>query len=105
MKNEASIILDSDTTFMSDLKLNRAISLDFCTPLSLRLIWFKTFLSIGLLVPHYSGPDGLAAQAALLKIVLHHVCFFTYGNNLDTCSLLYQHIYLKCVKSHLFLQS
>ena len=29
-------------------------------------------------------------------------CFFTYSNNLDTCSLLYQHIYLKCMKSHLF---
>ena len=75
MKNEDSIILDSDTTFMSDLKLNRAISLDFCTPLSLRLIWFKTFLSIGLLVPHYSRPDGSAAKPALLKIVLHHVWF------------------------------
>ena len=89
---------------MSDLKLNRDISLDFCTPLALRLIWCKTFISIGLLVPHYSGPDGSAAQAALLKIVLHHVWFCTYSNNLDTdtCSLLYQHIYLKCMKSHLF---
>ena len=69
---------------MSDLKLNRDISLDFCTPLALRLIWCKTFISIGLLVPHYSGPDGSAAQAALLKIVLHHVWFFTYSNILDT---------------------
>ena len=104
MKNEDSIILDSNTTFMSDLKLNRDISLDFCTPLALRLIWCKTFFSIGLLVPHYSGPDGSAAQAALLKIVLHHVWFCTYSNNLDTdtCSLLYQHIYLKCMKSHIF---
>ena len=87
---------------MSDLKLNRDISLDFCTPLALRLIWCKTFISIGLLVPHYSGPDGSAAQPALLKIVLHHVWFFTYSNILDTCSLLYQHIFLKCMKSHLF---
>ena len=87
---------------MSDLKLNRDISLDFCTPLALRLIWCKTFISIGLLVPHYSGPDGSAAQAALLKIVLHHVWFFTYSNNLDACSSLYQHIYLKCMKSRLF---
>ena len=81
---------------MSDLKLNRDISLDFCTPLALRLIWCKTFISIGLLVPHYSGPDGSAAQPALLKIVLHHVWFCTYSNNLDTdtCSLLYQHIYI-----------
>ena len=47
MKNEDSIILDSDTTFMSDLRLNRDISLDFCTPLALRLIWCKTFISIG----------------------------------------------------------
>ena len=73
MKNEDSIILYSDTTFMSDLKLNRDISLDFCTPLALRLIWCKTFISIGLLVPHYSGPDGSAAQPALLKIVLHQI--------------------------------
>ena len=68
-----SIILDSDTTFMSDLKLNRDISLDFCTTLALRLIWCKYFFLLGSQYPIDSGPDGSAAQPALLKIVLHHV--------------------------------